>query len=71
MPNNGLAQEKDYGGYANNNILDIVERSMLLSGFSRALIVKCDQRSARSSSLTLVYVLKGAVHTTFPRNKKD
>jgi len=51
MPNNCTALEKDYGGYANNNnILDMVERILLLSGFSRELIVKCDQRSARSSS---------------------
>jgi len=50
MPNNCTALEKEYGGYANNNILDMVERIMLLSGFSRELIVKCDQRSARSSS---------------------
>jgi len=34
MPNNCTALEKDYGGYANNNILDMVERMMLLSGFS-------------------------------------
>jgi len=53
MPNSCLALEKVYGGYA-NNILDMVERIALLSGFSRELIVKCDQRSARSSSPALV-----------------
>jgi len=58
MPNNCTALENDYGGYANNNnILDMVERITLLSGFSRELIVKCDQRSARSSSPACVSVL--------------
>jgi len=38
MPNNCTALEKDYGGYANYNILDMVERIMLLSGFSGELI---------------------------------
>jgi len=38
MANSCLALEKVYGGYANNNILDMVERIALLSGFSRELI---------------------------------